>query len=45
MLAVLVAGVAALCVAIAATPVGQEWWTSVQPSLRDLLDWFQGLFS
>ena len=45
MLVVLVAGIAALCVAIAATPVGQEWWTSVQPSLQDLLDWFQGLFT
>lgn len=45
MLVVLLAGVVALCIAIAATPVGQEWWSSIQPSLHDLLDWFQGLFS
>jgi uncharacterized membrane-anchored protein len=45
LLLVLLAGVAALLVAVAATPVGQEWWTTVQPPLDDLYDWFQGLFT
>jgi hypothetical protein len=45
MLVVLLAGIAALGVAIAVTPVGQDWWTTVQAALQDLLDWFQGLFS
>jgi uncharacterized membrane-anchored protein len=42
---VLLAGVAALLVAIAATPIGQEWWTTVQASLQDVFDWLQGLLS
>ena len=45
LLLVLLAGVAALLVAVAATPVGQEWWTTVQAPLDDLYDWFQGLFT
>ena len=45
LLLVLLAGIAALLVAIFATPVGQEWWTSAQGPLQDLYDWFQGLFS
>jgi uncharacterized membrane-anchored protein len=45
LLLVLLAGVAALLVAIVATPVGQEWWATVQGALHDLYDWFQGLFS
>jgi uncharacterized membrane-anchored protein len=45
LLLVLLAGLVALCVAVAATPVGQEWWTSVQAFLNDLLDRIQGLFS
>jgi len=45
LLLVLLAGIAALLLAIAATPVGQEWWTTVQADLHDLLDWFQGLFT
>ncbi len=45
LLLVLLAGIVALLVAVAATPVGQDWWTSVQPSLEGLYDWFQGLFS
>ena len=42
---VLLAGIAALLVAIAGTPVGQEWWDSVQAWLSDVTDWFQGLFT
>lgn len=45
LLAVLLAGIVALLVAIAGTPVGQEWWQSVQGWLADATDWFQGLFS
>jgi uncharacterized membrane-anchored protein len=36
LLLVLVAGVLAVLVALAATPVGSEWWTQVQ-------DWLVGL--
>jgi len=43
--AVLLAGLVALGVAIAATPLGDEWWSSVQAALTDLIDWIQGLFS
>ena len=43
--AVLLAGLLALTVAIAATPVGEEWWADVQAALTDLIDWIQGLFS
>jgi len=42
---VLLAGIAALLVAIAGTPVGQEWWDAVQDWLSDATDWFQGLFT
>ncbi|HEX6249569.1 MAG TPA: putative cytokinetic ring protein SteA [Nocardioidaceae bacterium] len=42
---VLLAGVAALLVAIAGTTVGQEWWDAVRAWLADAPDWFQGLFS
>lgn len=42
LLAVLLAGVVALLVALAATPVGQEWWDAVQAWLADAT---QGLFS
>ena len=42
---VLLAGIAALLVAIAGTPVGQEWWDAVQAWLSDATDWFQGLFT
>lgn len=42
---ILLAGIVAVLVAVAATPVGQEWWNAVQASLQDLLDWFQGLLS
>ena len=45
LLLVLLAGIVALLVALAATPVGQEWWDSVQTWLADPTDWFQGLFS
>jgi hypothetical protein len=43
--AVLLAGVAALLVALAATPVGQDWWDVVQAWLMDAIDWLQGLLS
>jgi uncharacterized membrane-anchored protein len=42
---VLLAGLIALAVALAATPVGHTWWSSVQGSPQAFLDWFQGLFS
>ncbi len=42
---VLLAGLVALGVAIATTPVGGDWWTSIHGALNDLLDWIQGLFS
>lgn len=45
LLLILFAGLLALTLAIAATPVGQQWWESVQPALDDVTDWFQGLFS
>ncbi|HSE08184.1 MAG TPA: putative cytokinetic ring protein SteA [Nocardioidaceae bacterium] len=45
LLAILAAGVAALLVAVAGTPVGQEWWDAVQAWLPDVTDWFQGLLS
>jgi uncharacterized membrane-anchored protein len=45
LVAVLLAGVVALLVALAATPVGQDWWDVVQTSLVDATDWFQGLLS
>jgi uncharacterized membrane-anchored protein len=42
---VLLAGLLALCVAIAATPVGGDWWSSIGGALSDVLDWIQGLFT
>jgi uncharacterized membrane-anchored protein len=45
LVAVLLAGLVALLTAIAGTPVGQEWWDSVQDWLPEATDWFQGLFS
>jgi uncharacterized membrane-anchored protein len=42
---VLLAGLVALAVAIAATPVGEDWWSSIGGALSDVLDWIQGLFS
>ena len=42
---VLLAGLVALGVAIAATPVGAEWWDGLQGAFSDLIDWIQGLFS
>jgi uncharacterized membrane-anchored protein len=45
LVAVLLAGVVALLVALAGTPVGQDWWDVVQTWLVDATDWFQGLFS
>lgn len=42
---VLLAGVTALLVALAGTPVGQDWWEQVQVWLSDATDWFQGLFT
>ena len=45
LLLVLLAGFLALGVAIAATPVGDAWWSSIGGALSDVLDWIQGLFS
>ncbi|MEJ7832411.1 MAG: putative cytokinetic ring protein SteA [Nocardioides sp.] len=42
---VLLSGLVALVVAIAATPVGADWWTTLRDALNDLLSWIQGLFS
>jgi uncharacterized membrane-anchored protein len=42
---VLVAGLIALGVAVAATPVGGDWWSSIGGALSDVLDWIQGLFT
>jgi uncharacterized membrane-anchored protein len=42
---VIVAGLLALAVAIAATPVGEQWWSSIGGVLSDALDWIQGLFT
>jgi uncharacterized membrane-anchored protein len=45
LLLVLLAGLVALGVALGATPVGQDWWSSVSASLSDVPDWIQGLVS
>ncbi len=45
LLLVLLAGIVALAVAVGATPVGGDWWSSVGAALSDVLDWIQGLFS
>lgn len=42
---VLLAGVIALLVAVAATPVGGGWWDSAQDGITDLFNWIQGLAS
>jgi uncharacterized membrane-anchored protein len=46
---VLVAGLIAVAVAVASTPVGKQWWSHVGPQLTDALtnasSWIQGLFS
>ncbi len=42
---VLLAGLVALVTAIAATPVGAEWWDTVSGAPADLFDWIQGLFT
>lgn len=45
LLVVLLAGIVALLVAMASTPVGQEWWADVKTWLDDAPNWLQGLFS
>jgi uncharacterized membrane-anchored protein len=45
LLAVLLAGLTALLVAIAGSPVGQEWWDAVRVWLADAFDWLQGLLT
>ncbi len=42
---VLLAGIVALLVALAGTPVGQDWWHEAQTWLPDATDWIQGLFT
>jgi uncharacterized membrane-anchored protein len=42
---VLLAGLIALGAAIAATPVGGDWWSSFGGAVSDVLDWIQGLFT
>jgi uncharacterized membrane-anchored protein len=42
---VLLAGLVALGVAIAATPVGGDWWDALADAFSDLVAWIQGLFS
>lgn len=41
----LVAGVAAVAVAVAITPVGKDWYDSLGDQLADLGTWIKGLFS
>ena len=45
LLVVLLAGLVALAVAVAATPVGDRWWHDLSPHLTDLTAWIQGLVS
>ncbi len=40
---VLLAGVLALAVALAATPVGADWWRELGTALDSLVSWIQGL--
>ncbi|NUR10089.1 MAG: hypothetical protein HOQ22_10180 [Nocardioidaceae bacterium] len=42
---VLLAGLIALGVAVAATPVGEEWGSAIGGALSDVVDWIQGLFT
>lgn len=44
-LLLLVAGVVSVAVAIAVTPVGQDWYHSLGGQLADLGTWIKGLFS
>jgi uncharacterized membrane-anchored protein len=45
LLLVVLAGFIALGAAIATTPVGQEWWSSLSSTLHDALTWAEGRFS
>lgn len=45
LMVVLLAGLLALAVAVATTPVGQQWVHDAEPLFRSLLDDIQGLFS
>ena len=45
LLLVLLAGMVALLVAVASTPNGQDWWTTVQANIQDLFNWLQGLLN
>ena len=45
LLLVLLAGVVALLVAVASTPNGAEWWTTVQADFQDLYNWLRGLLN
>ena len=40
----LLLGLLAVGVAVAATPVGQQWWDQLQPHLSDVADQIRGLF-
>jgi uncharacterized membrane-anchored protein len=42
---VLLAGLVALAVAVATTPVGDEWRSSLDGTLSDVLQWIRGLFT
>jgi len=42
---VLLAGLVAVAVAVAATPTGQQWADDLGAALRPLLDWIEGFFS
>ena len=44
-LLLLVAGVAAVAVAVGITPVGQDWFDSIADQLTDLGSWIKGLFT
>ena len=43
LLVVLLAGVLALAVALASTPVGSEWWDELRAAFPDLVAPIQGL--
>ena len=49
LLLVLLAGLIAVAVAVASTPVGKQWWSDLGPqlaaALADASSWIQGLFS
>jgi uncharacterized membrane-anchored protein len=45
LLLVLLAGLIAVAVAVASTPVGKQWWSDAGPHLTAALSWIQGLFS